>query len=187
MSEQIKKLRSEILKKRNDLQLDFRKEEERQINEIILQHDKIQKAKVIALFAPYKSEINLWDSIGELWRQGKVLAFPKVEGNVMHFFRCNSKSDLKEGYRGILEPSENTKIVLPAEIETLIAPGSVFSKQGQRIGYGGGFYDKYLSKPSFSAFTMGVGFSFQVVNSWQSEPWDVSLDAVLTIAENDCV
>ena len=101
----------------------------------------------------------------------------------MRFYRIQSLAELKEGYKGILEPEGNTESYEYAPEEAanclLLMPGSIFDPLGNRMGYGGGFYDRYLEQhPVF--YKAAVAFSFQIVDHIETESYDLKPDCIIT-------
>ena len=118
---------------------------------------------------------------------GKKVYCPKVIANgaesVMEFFQILSKDDLKEGYKGIKEPDaiEDRKFILSSQKAILIMPGAVFDKSGHRIGYGKGFYDRFLhGKENFFESKIALAYDFQVQEEIPFESHDVCADIIIT-------
>lgn len=144
-----KELRKEILQRRDALYLDEQKISSHKIAEQVCLMKEFQNADKVLLFASYKSEVNTEEIFRAAQEQGKEMYFPKVIGKEMEFFQVQKKEDLLEGYRGIREPKEdeNRKFKPQAGDKIFIlVPGAVFDEAGNRIGYGGGYYDKFLQK-----------------------------------------
>jgi len=127
--------------------------------------------KAIATYSPYNKEANPNNNIGN-----KILYFPKVvKGDI---FMCQTDK-LVKGYKGIREPSKsNCRKIFKKNIGVIIVPGLAFDKKGYRIGYGSGFYDKFLAKSS--ALKIGVTFDFCVVNKFKHDSHDIRMDIVVT-------
>lgn len=105
------------------------------------------------------------------------VAFPKVFGNgVMRFYVGGA---LQEGFRGILEPQGGEEVA-PQAGDLMLLPGLAFGKDGSRLGYGGGYYDRYLAGCETRPVCCGVGFEAQVVKSVPTEPTDQPLDILIT-------
>ena len=137
---------------------------------------EIENASVIALFTSLPDEPQTDDFIKQLSLQNKRIVVPRIEGEEMNFY------DISEGLQcgafGIMEPIATIPIN-PAEIDVMIVPGVAFTRQGARCGRGKGFYDKYLSHSGFRAYTIGVCFPCQIVESLPTEPHDKTLDKVI--------
>ena len=140
-------------------------------------------ARRAALSEPERERGNLL--ITEL-QDGKRVYVPKVEGQEMRFYRIQSLAELKEGYKGILEPEGNTESYEYAPEEAanclLLMPGSVFDPLGNRMGYGGGFYDRYLAdREALRLRSIAVGFRCQQVESVPVEETDVKPYQVILV------
>ena len=113
------------------------------------------------------------------WYKKKRLVLPKVCGGSLVLFEYNP-NHIKEGYRGILEPTLNADPISDEQIDLVIVPGVAFSKEPDgrvlRLGRGGGYYDKLL--PRLSCPMFGVGYPFRLLDSVPCDPWDISLDAL---------
>ena len=110
-------------------------------------------------------------------RDGKRVAVPKCYGDEMKFIYLDDLSAVAEGYAGIPEPIADGPV---AEDQTalVLMPGLAFDPEGHRIGYGGGFYDKFLaSEPEHP--TLALCYDFQIVDHLETESFDIPVDAVL--------
>lgn len=113
-----------------------------------------------------------------LWKAGIQVALPKVLGETMEFFHVRSKGDLEEGSFHILEPKDSCEIVSWPNAPVLV-PGLAFSKDGKRLGKGGGYYDKFLSKEPGHQ-TIALAYEFQIVNEIHTEEHDRPVDMIVT-------
>jgi 5-formyltetrahydrofolate cyclo-ligase len=146
---------------------------------------EFQKAKNILWFAGYGSEPDTLSFLPELLAIGKRVYCPLVEGDVMEFYQVSDESDFTEGYKGIPEPkADNKHQYVPCKEDFMIIPGTVFDREGNRIGYGKGFYDKYLSDV-FTGQTAAIAFSFQVIENGNipAEETDVKMSYIVTEKE----
>lgn len=189
-------LRKEILQRRDALSLEERIEKSHQIAEKVIAQKEFIEADKILLFASYKSEVNTEAIFVKAKALGKEIYYPKVIGKEMEFFKMESETDLKEGYRGIPEPEENAeKQFRPVMRDRIcvIMPGAVFDAEGNRIGYGGGYYDKYLQQLEAiwendktmlkkHIYKLALAFQFQIVESGKilREQYDIKVDSVIT-------
>ena len=180
-----KKLRSEYLKRRNELSPEQRKAASKKIREWVFANKRYKAAKTVFVYASYKSEVETKELIQGALRQGKRVAVPKVNGEEMDFFEIQSWEELFPGYQGILEPqSAGKEPVVPVESDIFLLPGAVFDRSGGRIGYGGGYYDRYLERISAAGsvpYLMALGFRCQLY-SWKLplEEHDRKMDCILT-------
>lgn len=136
----------------------------------------------ILLYSSVNNEVDLSCFFNYLQKKKKKIFFPRVHvgTNYMDFYRVDSLDDLKLGSFNIKEPTENenTKF-LENEEGLLLVPGVAFSLKMYRIGYGQGFYDRYLSTHK-NIKAIGVCYDFQIVSDWESDEFDVALDCIIT-------
>lgn len=115
--------------------------------------------------------------LDRLWKSGVEIALPKVLGDTMEFFRVRSKEDLAIGSFRILEPKESCEQVFWPEAPILV-PGLAFSKDGKRLGKGGGYYDKFLSK-ELDHKTIALAYAFQITDDIPAEKHDRPVDMLV--------
>jgi len=127
------------------------------------------------LFYPIRGEPDLLPLV-EKYKNLKEFYLPKVYGERILPARFSDLSGLRRGAFGIPEPGGD--ISKPEELELILVPGVLFDEEGFRIGFGGGYYDRFLR--GLSVPKVGVAFSFQVVRSLPREPWDVPVDILIT-------
>ena len=142
----------------------------------ILDHPRIQKAKMIACYVSMKNEYPTHELIQKLLKDHRVCT-PKIVGRHMEFFEIQSLDDLKEGYYGILEPATKA-LVSPYDIDVMLVPMLAYDKEGYRVGYGGGFYDRYFSD-SFPGYKIGLAYSYQYVPHIERNEFDQKLDEMI--------
>ncbi len=180
-----KKIRQEILACRDAISPVERKRQSDMIREKIKELPGFTSAEQLLLFVSYGSEPDTQELIMESLKKGKAVYCPVVFGETMEFYRIHSLKDLQEGYKGILEPvpSEEKKFI-PGKHDFMLLPGTVFDRAGNRIGYGKGFYDKYLSS-GFAGETAAVAFSIQIVENGRipAEDTDHKMNCIVTDKE----
>lgn len=137
-----------------------------------------REASWIYLYIDCRNEVMTEEIMEEALRQGKRVAAPKVCGKDMVFYEITSREDLEPGYFKIQEPREGQK---PADDETalIVMPGVAFDPQRRRVGYGGGFYDRYLNSHRNHA-TAAVAFDFQMFEQVPWEDTDILPDILIT-------
>lgn len=136
-----------------------------------------QKAKTIYGYLPYNQEVRTIPILERALADGKNVAVPKVYGKEMKFLYLQDLTLVEKGYSGIPEPIADTPV---AEDETalVLMPGLAFDPQGHRVGYGGGFYDKFLAaEPNHP--TVALCYHFQMFEYLDTEEFDVPVDLVL--------
>ena len=134
----------------------------------------------IAVFAACGTEIDL----SSLHKELPLASFyyPLChKGNLMSFHRISfPDQELRPGYRGLLEPSEDIPAVEPEKLDVIIVPGLAFTQKGHRLGKGCGFYDRYLSRNEVKALLLGVSFSCQIVEDIPSTSQDKQVHHVFS-------
>ncbi len=141
--------------------------------------DLFRAAIRIALYHPYRNEADLLALLGT---PGKDFCFPRVtEGSkVLAFHRIGAVDELTTGFKGIREPAATAPRHLPGDIDLFLVPGVAFSRAGERIGYGGGYYDATLRQRRTDARAVGIGFDLQITDAGFSDPWDTKIDGFVT-------
>lgn len=124
--------------------------------------------------------------ISFFWKQGIPVAAPVSHPTTkeMTFYRIYSWEDVKVGFKGILEPiPEASRRVTKEEFTHILVPGVIFDKNGYRVGFGGGFYDRFLEDAK--AETISLAFTEQIVDHQQVEPHDIPVQFIVT--ENELI
>lgn len=162
-----------MLAARDGLDEETRKRAGILLTERILGHQWFYRSEILLGFASYGSEINTYEILGEALKAGKKVYLPKVLTEThgepeMAFLRIDSLQELRRGYRGIPEPPgqapEYGYVAEEAERTLMLMPGVAFDGYRNRIGYGKGFYDRYLAdKPALWVRTIAVGFRCQML------------------------
>lgn len=117
----------------------------------------------------------------EAWKENKIICIPKSDSitKQLEFYQIKKESDLQLGYGNIMEPRpETTEKITKDEIELLIVPGIVFDRSGNRIGFGGGFYDRFLA--DFNQKTVSLVSKCQLVPLIPSEVHDIPVQFIIT-------
>lgn len=129
-------------------------------------------------YISFRSEIDTISIIEMAWKEGKTVAVPKVEGEEMTFYEIHSMEELQPGYMGILEPVTRKKA--NGQKICLLMPGLAFDKTGNRLGYGGGFYDKYIEKNKENiCMQPAVAYEFQILPSIPNEKYDQKVTHII--------
>jgi 5-formyltetrahydrofolate cyclo-ligase len=132
--------------------------------------------KVIGGYYPYNYEVDVIEILANLEKQNYKISLPKIKKNSQMDFYCWSSQDpLQINKYGIPEPASGKKIVP----NILLVPLVAFDKNCNRIGYGGGYYDRYIKKIK-KIITIGLGYSFQRINQIPADKYDVKLDFIVT-------
>lgn len=143
----------------------------------VCQTEEYRQARSVYAYMDFRREVMTRAFIQQAWRDGKKVAVPKVEGKDLVFYPLESFLQLEPGYFGIEEPISG----IPAKDEEalLILPGVAFDVHCHRIGYGQGFYDRYLSHHPHHA-TIAVAFDFQVLEEVPFEERDICPGLLIT-------
>lgn len=183
MNQQKSAIKSDLRKtaeqKRSHLSSKYKTHADKEIVIKILDLPEYIKAKFIFIFVGVKDEIDTKPLIEASLAAGKTVAVPKCKKNsVMDAVVIKSLNDLKSGYFGLLEPIDSSHILMPSEIDFAIIPCLSCDTRGNRLGYGGGYYDRYLS---------GAAFPYAVVcrdesisESIPTESFDIQSPIVIT-------
>lgn len=136
-----------------------------------------QKAKTIYGYLPYNQEVRTVPMLERALKDGKKVAVPKVYGEEMKFLYLDDLNAVAKGYAGIPEPIADEPVAQD-ETALVLMPGLAFDPQGHRIGYGGGFYDKFLAaEPNHP--TLALCYEFQMLPKLDVEDHDIPVDTVL--------
>ncbi len=170
-------LRRKIREKKRAMSLAEIEEKSEKLTAQFLALQAYQNAKTIYGYLPYNQEVRTVSMLAQALCDGKRVAVPKVYGDEMKFIYLSDLSAVKKGYSGIPEPIADTPVAMD-ETALVLMPGLAFDKEGHRIGYGGGFYDKFLSaEPNHP--TVALCYDFQLVEDVPAEDYDIPVDIVL--------
>lgn len=177
-------IRREILAKRAGLGKDGNISLSKKIITSLKNSDFYKNSKTIMTFISFGSEIDTHEFIKSSLSDGKRITVPVTfhESREMKPSQVLDFEELEPGYFNILTPKDEfIRYIDPMEIDLVIVPGAVFDKDGYRIGYGGGFYDRFLSsKINKDAIKIGIAFDLQVIDNVPREEFDVPVDFILT-------
>ena len=170
-------IRKRVLEKRNCLNKQEWEEKSDKIFEKVITHPIFLHAEEIYCYIDFRNEVATRKLIETCWNLNKAVAVPKIDGSNMEFYYISSWDDLSSGHWGILEPDQG--MLAEGESVCVIMPGAVFDKKRNRIGYGKGFYDRYLGKYPW-IHTIGVAYEKQLCEEFLSDEFDVPMDKVIT-------
>ncbi|MBQ2691913.1 MAG: 5-formyltetrahydrofolate cyclo-ligase [Clostridia bacterium] len=171
-------LRKEIRKQRRALDPVERKKWDSTIEKKVLELDEYRKADTVFCFVSYGGEPETRGILSDCFASGKRLVVPRCkEQGEMDAVVIASMDDLKEGMYGILEPSEGLPTVEFEEIDFAVVPALAFTPNGERLGQGGGYYDRFMARTG--AFTCGVCYGCFVLNEVPTEEFDRRVDFVI--------
>ena len=216
-----REIRKKILAVRDAIPVADRTLYDKKIREIVTGMEEYREAEVILAYVSYRSEVDTLMLIRQALADGKYVFAPRVTGNEMEFWQITAMEDLREGYRGIREPVQSVSFpdwvkercrIANADIVTdkvercalegckvmTWIPGAAFDRERHRIGYGGGFYDRYLNRllqqsertasmksprthsESLTLITAALAYSCQVLEQIPYEEHDVKPNMLIT-------
>ena len=152
----------------------------RKIAETVTALPEYSNSQRIFAYADYNHEVMTKYIIEAAWNDGKEVAVPKVVGQDMVFYKLTDFAQLEKGYFGIPEPARGE--IVQWEEALMIMPGVAFDRQNHRVGYGGGFYDRFLEKHPYIT-RVAVAFEFQMMSEVPVEPTDISPEIIVTEKE----
>lgn len=169
-----KELRQELIKKRKNMTIEEIVTKSSLICNKIINSQCYNNAKCIYCYFTVNNEVNLKPLMEHALNHGKHVALPRVEGNDILFYFIQSFDELSPGYYNIPEPNNG----IPASKgDLVIVPGVAFTKNGERLGYGGGFYDRFLANNEI--YSIGVCYDFQIVENIPVLEHDKKIDKII--------
>lgn len=185
---EIRKHKSEIreyyINKRRELPDEVKQEKDNKLCSNLLASATYRYAEVLLLYMPKADEVDIRPFAEGALKGGKRVAFPRCnpEDRSMVFHFVSSLSELTESTYGLLEPPAENEAFDPAECEKVnaicVVPGIVYDKRGYRIGYGGGYYDRYLS--SFLGTKVGIAYYDFIANDVPHGRFDLAVDVLIS-------
>ncbi len=147
------------------------------LTEKFLSTDAYRQAKTIYGYLSYNQEVRTGPLLAQALKDGKAVAVPKVCGEEMRFILMTDLDAVAKGYAGIPEPIADSPIAQDPTALVLM-PGLAFDRQGRRLGYGGGFYDKFLAaEPNHPK--IALCYDFQLLPALETDSHDIPVDLVI--------
>ena len=184
-----KRLREKLLKRRDAIPPDLKSAKESAIEDRLFSLDVFKMARSILMYVSFRSEVDTRNYLNDIIQLGKKLVLPLVDTRhkVLKLYEINSPDELKPGYMGILEPGVlRYRRCSLKDIDLVIIPGTGFDPKGNRLGYGGGYYDRLLSMEARELAeidhitTVALAFEEQIGEEIPSEPHDIKVDMIIT-------
>lgn len=165
--------------------LDRRAERSRQLTAAVTTWEPFQRARAVALYVSFRSEVQTDELLQRAWNAGQQVSLPVCREHTLELFRVDNVNDLHAGKFGIAEPSpvvqaEPGRAVEIRDVDLILVPGLGFDRQGNRMGYGRGYYDRLLADAPPSLLRCGLAFDVQLIDAVPAEAHDIPLDYVLT-------
>ncbi|MBA7507942.1 putative protein YqgN [subsurface metagenome] len=190
MEEKKRKIRQEFLKKRNNLSRDEIKSKSEKIEKELFSLPEFQRAKTVMFYVSFRSEVETEKMTRNALKLKKKIVIPVVHGEKIVVSEIkNLKKELTKGSFGIKEPKkEFRRRVNQKEIDLVVVPGVVFDKRGGRLGYGRGYYDRFLRSKSIRSrmsrsrqcALIGLAFDLQIARKIPLVKGDMKVDKIVT-------
>ena len=174
-------LRKQVLQEMKALSQEQKQAMDRALTKRFLNHSFYQKAKVIATYLSFSHEFQTQGLIDQALKDGKKVLIPKTYPKGRMEFVVYDPQQLVKTSFGLLEPQGNLEVVDTSQIDLIHVPGLAFTTEGYRIGYGGGYYDRYLEH--FTGQSLSTIYPCQV-QEFNSEDHDIPVQEVLIYEEN---
>lgn len=182
--QEIRKLMGE---KRNQLSDQLKLKMDLKIHDRLFNLKEYRECSYLFTYFSFKTEPDTIDIIRRALSEKKRLYLPRVEGRAMNFYEIRDFSSLKRSRFGIYEPDESHEICYGAasitdkDIKLMLLPGLAFDLMGNRIGYGAGYYDRYLSEHAEDCFILAaLSYDFQVLERIDAMEYDIRTDLIIT-------
>ncbi|HXX58455.1 MAG TPA: 5-formyltetrahydrofolate cyclo-ligase [Thermodesulfovibrionales bacterium] len=175
--------REKILRKRDGIPPAIKKVKDDRVRQTLFSLPEFQQAKILLSFASFRSEVSTMQQIEEMLRIGKRVVIPRVVRmtRALKLYEITDTSELAPGYMSIPEPD------VPAErereindVDLVILPGAAFDAVGNRLGYGGGYYDRLLSLLRKPVPLIAIAYEEQIVDSLPRESHDIRVHMIVT-------
>ena len=172
-----KQLRKQIREQKRAMTPEQIEEKSRLLREKFLASQQYREAKTVYGYMPYNQEVRTVPILEQALADGKRVAVPKVYGDEMRFIYMTDLCAVANSDMGIPEPVADSPIA-DDKTALVLMPGVAFDPQGHRIGYGGGYYDKFLSQEPEHP-TVALCYDFQMLPRLDTEEFDIPVDLVL--------
>ena len=174
-------LRKQVLQEMKALPLEQKQAMDQALTERFLKHPFYQEAKTIATYLSFPHEFQTQELIEQALKDGKKVLIPKTYPKGRMDFVVYDPQQLVKTSFGLLEPQGDLEVVDASQIDLIHVPGLAFTTEGYRIGYGGGYYDRYLEH--FSGHTLSTVYPCQI-RDFSSENHDIPVEEVLIDERN---
>ena len=171
-------LRQRLLQERRDLCVELYHRKSEVIQSLLCRHDCFVSAGTVALYCPVNNEVDTGMLFSLARKLGKQVFYPRVDGVALGFHEVSRHQDLVPGSFGVLEPVSGGD-THRAGFDLTVVPGVAFDLRGHRLGYGKGYYDRWLSV-NRSGILVGLAFDLQIVDALPAEEHDQQLDYIVT-------
>lgn len=176
-------LRQAYIARLQQLDLNTRLSEEKRLTSMLFNQPEWMRAKVVALTLSQSFEIDTAPILLHARHEGRTVVVPRtLPKRQMEFVEITESTDFVESSFGVLEPADG-RAYGPDEIDLMVVPGVAFTTDGLRVGFGGGYYDRYLSKYHGDTISLALPTQLATDGEWQPDAYDQRVAKVLTLAE----
>ncbi|MEW9500422.1 5-formyltetrahydrofolate cyclo-ligase [Jeotgalibacillus marinus] len=149
------------------------------IQHMLFTSEQWKQSTVVGVTVSRFPEVDTHKIIERAWDEGKKVVVPRCipQNHHMEFYEIHSFNDVEESFFGLLEPLESLAKISPNDIDLMIVPGLLYSKNGYRIGFGGGYYDRYLAH--YSGVTLSLCFDEQLVENVPTDTFDIAVHHII--------
>ena len=176
-------MRRVLLEKRKQLTEKEVLKYSKKVSQKIANHDMFKRATVIMGYIPYKNEVDIKEVFEIAWLHHKTIVIPKtnMKERSMELYSIESWEELELGNYNIWEPIVTGKQPYPIdEVDLVLVPGVAFDYDCYRIGYGGGYYDRFFDRFHTIPYRVGIAYDFQLLNKVPFSSHDYPVDSVIT-------
>jgi len=177
-------LRIALRQRRQALPPDLVQEDSARIRERLLALDRFREARSVMLYLPARGEVDIWPLLDHFWARGCEVLLPRCcngRPGLMEAYAVTSRKELGPGCFGLIEPSSELARPVPTpQPEVILVPALAFDRKGYRLGFGGGYYDRFLPTLTTSPLLVGPAYGFQILDAVPVEPWDCPVQLIVT-------
>lgn len=177
-----KELRIRVLNIRENISKVEKDLKDNIILEKLFESNLYKNSNNIFVYISFRDEINTIKLIEKAFLDNKNVYVPKVynSNKIMKAIKIDSLDNLEKNKMGILEPKNDNLSIDKNNIDLIIVPGAVFDEEFNRIGYGGGYYDRYLEEISYKNNKIALAYDFQIISKIEAEDHDIKMDYIIT-------
>lgn len=184
MNDRKEDIRNEIRALRKKLNAEEKTQMDQKILSRLFALPDIKQAELVYVYASIAGEADTWGLIHALWINHISVALPRIEGECLRFYIVDNLDSLVPGLFGILEPGKHCEPALGIT-SPVVTPGLAFSRNGDRLGYGGGYYDRFfVNEPEHRR--IGLAYPFQILQNVSPMQYDQKIHCIVTPEETIC-
>ncbi|MCX8036951.1 MAG: 5-formyltetrahydrofolate cyclo-ligase [Candidatus Sumerlaeia bacterium] len=185
LGDQKSELRTLFRQRRQSLDAQYRRDANHAITQRLIAWEPVARARRVMTYLSFNDEVETFPLVRHFFAEGRSVVVPYIHQGMHNLIPAeiaDLEHDLKRGPMGILEPRpEHLRAVDPRSIDVHVVPGIAFDLSGFRIGFGGGYYDRFLVLRSPHSLIVGAAFDIQIADSvLPHDMWDIPMDYVMT-------